>query len=62
MNLLAPKASPPPGSDKILLTIHCPKKENPITAETNLLFFHKKIPANDAGISAGQAIYGVYNA
>lgn len=24
--------------------------------------FNKKIPANDAGISAGQAIYGVYNA
>ncbi len=26
------------------------------------VFFNKKIPANDAGISAGQAIYGVYNA
>jgi len=26
------------------------------------VFINKKIPANDAGISAGQAIYGVYNA
>jgi len=26
------------------------------------VLFNKKIPANDAGISAGQAIYGVYNA
>lgn len=26
------------------------------------VFFNKKIPSNDAGISAGQAIYGVYNA
>ena len=26
------------------------------------VFINKKIPSNDAGISAGQAIYGVYNA
>ncbi len=26
------------------------------------VFFNKKIPANDAGISAGQAVFGVYNA
>ncbi|MCL1833458.1 MAG: carbamoyltransferase HypF [Leptospirales bacterium] len=26
------------------------------------VFINKRIPANDAGISAGQAIYGVYNA
>lgn len=26
------------------------------------VFFNKSIPANDAGISTGQAIYGVYNA
>lgn len=26
------------------------------------VLFNKKIPSNDAGISAGQAIYGVYNA
>ena len=26
------------------------------------VFINRKIPANDAGISAGQAIYGVYNA
>lgn len=26
------------------------------------IFINKKIPSNDAGISAGQAIYGVYNA
>ncbi len=26
------------------------------------VFFNRKIPANDAGISAGQAVYGVYNA
>ena len=26
------------------------------------VFFNRKIPANDAGISVGQAIFGVYNA
>ncbi len=26
------------------------------------VFFNRKIPASDAGISAGQAVYGVYNA
>jgi hydrogenase maturation protein HypF len=26
------------------------------------VFINKRIPTNDAGISAGQAIYGVYNA
>jgi len=26
------------------------------------VFFNKSIPANDAGISTGQAVYGVYNA
>ena len=26
------------------------------------VFFNRKIPANDAGISAGQAVFGVYNA
>ena len=26
------------------------------------VFINRKIPSNDAGISAGQAIYGVYNA
>jgi len=31
------------------------------TAGLNV-FFNRKIPANDAGISAGQAVYGVYNA
>jgi hydrogenase maturation factor HypF (carbamoyltransferase family) len=26
------------------------------------VFYNKKIPTNDAGISVGQAIFGVYNA
>ena len=36
--------------------------EKKLASEGLRVFINRKIPANDAGISAGQAIYGVYNA
>ncbi len=38
------------------------KTEKRLASEGLTVLFNKKIPANDAGISVGQAIYGVYNA
>lgn len=38
------------------------KTEKRLASKGLTVLFNKKIPANDAGVSVGQAIYGVYNA
>ena len=57
------------GIDTVLLSggvfqnrIMLEQTEKKLASRGLTVFFNKKIPANDAGISAGQAIYGVYNA
>ena len=57
------------GSDQVLLSggvfqnrIMLSQTEKKLASMGLRVFINKKIPANDAGISAGQAIYGVYNA
>ncbi len=57
------------GLDTVLLSggvfqnrIMLEQAEKRLASKGLRVLFNKKIPANDAGISAGQAIYGVYNA
>jgi len=57
------------GIDQVLLSggvfqnrIMLREAEKRLASNGFKVFINKKIPSNDAGISAGQAIYGVYNA
>jgi len=66
---IAKKISTESGIDSVLLSggvfqnrIMLEQCEKRLASKGVKVFYNKKIPTNDAGISVGQAIFGVYNA
>jgi hydrogenase maturation factor HypF (carbamoyltransferase family) len=69
MAVIAEKVCSAAGTDNVLLTggvyqnkLILEGMEKRLARAGLNVFFNRKIPASDAGISVGQAVYGVYNA